>query len=99
MLIENCKKIKIDNLIKKAKENLKHELLKAYISFEKEKIDLDYIRTRGNGKRLVFKCPMCDKKIKIIYINALNNKYGCRNCLNLKYRNSRYKGMIEEKKL
>jgi hypothetical protein len=62
-------------------------------------IDVELIaaETRFNGVRFWFKCPLCQRRVGVLFKHPLSQAIGCRLCLNLRYRKQRYKGMIEGK--
>jgi uncharacterized protein YlaI len=96
-LIENCQKIKTQDILKRSKEKLKEALLGAEIEASGVKVELTTSRTHNNGIRFWFKCPSCHTRIAVLYKHPMSGKIGCRNCLNLEYRKRKYKGMIEAK--
>jgi hypothetical protein len=96
-LIDQCKKISIDNLIKKANKLTKINFINNEVETFGQKISLTTSRTRFNGQRLWFVCPKCSRRINNLYKHPYRNLIGCRICLRLKYRNQRYKGMIENR--
>jgi predicted GNAT family acetyltransferase len=95
-LTDQCQKIKIDDLVKKAGQKIKHTLIKSELELHGQKLQLTQAATGFNGLRFWFICPLCNRKVGIIYKYPFNEKLGCRKCLRLKYRKQRYKGMIEE---
>ncbi|MBD3245284.1 MAG: hypothetical protein GF335_04835 [Candidatus Moranbacteria bacterium] len=95
MLVENCKKIKIDDFARRANLKIKKALIEADLEMYGYRFELTQSATGFNGQRFWFICPLCKKRAGIIYKHPLNREIGCRDCLNLKYRKRRYKGMIE----
>lgn len=49
----------------------------------------------SGGTRYWFGCPLCMKRIGVIYQHPMKGVIGCRKCLGLDYKKHRYKGMIE----
>lgn len=94
-LADNTEKISINRLIVQVKEELKSALVRSQIDVMGLQISLTTSRTRFNGKRLWFVCPLCSRRCESIYRHTDKEIAGCRNCLNVKYRKQRYKGMIE----
>ncbi len=92
-LAEDYQKISIDSLLREIKPQIKQELLQSKLELNNTPVELTESNTCFGGTRLWFKCPICSKKVGNIYKGDV---IGCRKCLNLKYRGSRYKGMIEE---
>lgn len=99
LLVEECQKIKISDFLKKYRDGLKEALIKSDLEIQGLNIELAISRTCYNGIRFWFKCPLCQKRIGVLFKHPLNNRIGCRKCLNLEYRKRRYKGMIEERLL
>lgn len=91
-IVENTQGIRIDDLVNKAKEQYKRELIKSTFNINGLDIQLTTSKTRFGGNRIWFICPICKKRKGIMYIDPV---LGCRLCLNIKYRMQRYKGMTE----
>ncbi|MCJ7793156.1 MAG: hypothetical protein MUP45_04270 [Candidatus Marinimicrobia bacterium] len=96
-LVENCQKIRMQDILRYSKEKLKEALLNAEIEASGVKVELTTSMTYNNGVRFWFKCPYCQVRIAVLYKHPISGKVGCRNCLNLEYRKRKYKGMIEAK--
>lgn len=94
-ITEYCQKIDINKLVKDVSREIKGQLLKSEINLLGIKIGLRTSKTRFNGSRIWFVCPMCKRRVGIIYKNPTDLLIGCRKCLNLRYKKQRYKGMIE----
>ena len=86
----------INDLVEKVNKDLKQILLKSEVDSLGFNIKFTTSRTRFGGKRIWFVCPACNKRVGKVYQHPSGGKIGCRNCLNLKYRKQKYKGMIEE---
>ena len=99
LLVEDCQKIKIKDLLKDWQSKFKEHLLESSIILQDQKISLCTSKTYYNGLRYWFKCPLCGKRATVLFQQPLDLKVGCRTCLNLDYRKRRYKGMREEKLL
>lgn len=95
MLVENCRKIRIDDFLKACRIQLKKLALDMEIQMLGLKIGLATSRTRFNGTRFWFACPVCDKKVGVLFTHPLTGQVGCRMCLGLEYAKRRYKGMVE----
>ena len=91
-IVENTQGVRIDDLVSKAKEQYKQELIKSTFNINGLDIQLTTSKTRFGGNRIWFICPICKNKKGVIYTDPL---LGCRVCLNLKYKKQRYKNMIE----
>ncbi len=94
-IIEHTQSININRIIKQAKKDLKLRLVQAHIEAVGIKVALTTSKTRFNGERLWFMCPLCSKRVGTLYQHTSRELVGCRRCLNLKYKKQRFKGMIE----
>ena len=94
-LADTTQKISIDELVKQARRELKLRLVEAQIESYGITVKLTTSKTRFNSERLWFKCPVCLKRVGTLYRHSLKMVVACRNCLNIKYRKQRYKGMVE----
>lgn len=92
-IVENVQSVKIDDLVRKAREEFKLQFIKSSLNLSGVNIQLTTSKTRFGGSRIWFICPICRKKRGVIYRDL--SFLGCRICLNLKYRKQRYKGMME----
>ena len=94
-LVEQCEKISITSYLKQAREKLKETLINSQLELEGLDIELTESKTNYNGIRLWFKCPICNRRVGVIYKHPVSQNLGCRECLVLVYRSNRYKGMVE----
>lgn len=94
-LVEHSQKILIDELVRKATKDLKKRIIEAQIEALGIQIAFTTSNTRFNGKRYWFSCPICSKRVGIIYKHSISSQIGCRNCLKIQYKKQRFKGMIE----
>lgn len=94
-VVNNCQRVKVDELVREAKKGLKMRLLEGLIELFGVTIGFTTSRTKFGGERIWFICPICKKRVGILYKHALEDLVGCRVCLNLKYTKQRFKGMIE----
>lgn len=94
-LVEDCQKIRIDKVVKKAKEDLIDTLIRGQAEVDGFVVNITSHRLHHGGKRLWFECPLCELPCGIIYRHPTNRLVGCRLCLELEYKSRRYKGMIE----
>lgn len=93
---DNVQKIHIDKLVKQAKRDFKIRFIETNIEALGVLIKLTTSKTRFDGERLWFVCPICSKKVGTLYRHDLKETIGCRNCLEIKYKKQRYKGMVEQ---
>jgi len=98
-LVEECQKIRIEDFLKTYRDKLKELVLNSELEVLGLKIELTTSKTCYNGIRFWFKCPLCNRRAGVLFRHPLNNRIGCRKCLNLEYRKRQYKGMIEGKLL
>lgn len=94
-LVEDCKRVSIKPFLKRYKSNLKGLILNSEIELLDSNIKLTISKTGNGGHRYWFICPLCQKRMGILFCHPLNRQIGCRICLNLEYRKRRFKGMIE----
>ena len=94
-LVEYCQKIRIDDIVRRANKEVKHQILQSHIEVMGLKLNLLASTTRFNGKRYWFMCPTCNRRVGVIFKHPLAYQIGCRTCLNIKYKKQRFKGMIE----
>ena len=94
-IVERTQRIDINNMVKHALKGLKIRLLQAKIEALGIEVSLTTSKTRFNGDRFWFLCPICHIKVGTLYKHPLQSILGCRNCLDLKYKKQRFKGMVE----
>ena len=94
-LTDECQKIDITNLLRIALFELKKTFIQSQLQTEGITVSLLTSKAGFGGKRLWFACPLCQKRVGCLYKHPLNGFLACRACLNLKYRGSAKKGMIE----
>ena len=94
-LVEHSQKINIDDIVRLANKEVKRQILQSYIEVLGFKLNLLTSSTRFNGKRYWFACPICNSRVGTIYRDPVSLQIGCRNCLKIRYRKQRFKGMIE----
>ena len=94
-LVEDCQKIKIKEVLSKFKLEIKELILTSELESMGVNIKFTTSKTNFNGVRLWFKCPVCGKRIAMLYKHPFIKIMGCRDCLNLDYKKRRYKGMLE----
>jgi len=95
LVLENCSRIKIGELYKATKKDLKMTLLQAHIEVLGLKVAVTTSKTQFNGVRLWFTCPICQRRVGVLYKQPLIEAICCRSCSSLKYRKQRFKGMVE----
>ncbi len=95
LLVEECKKIKISDFLKKSRAGLKEAIIKSELEIDGLSIELTTSKTNFDGLRFWFKCPLCMCRVGVLFRHPVSEAVGCRKCLKLEYRKRRYKGMIE----
>ena len=86
----------MSQLVRDFHVQLKQEFIRSKVELAGAQVELDVTTTGFGGKRYWFKCPTCDRRIGVLYEHPLTKQFGCRKCLDLKYKKQRYKGMVEE---
>ena len=99
LLVEECKKIKISDFLKKSRAGLKEAMIKSELEVDGLSIELTTSKTAYNGVRFWFKCPLCELRVGVLFGHPVNETIGCRRCLKLEYRKRRYRDMIENRLL
>lgn len=99
LLIEDCQKVSVTDLLKDYKQQLKQTMLRSQFEMLNENILITTSRTGNGGLRFWFACPRCRRRIGVLLKHPLQQELGCRKCLGLQYKARRYKGMIETKTL
>lgn len=94
-LVEQCQQVRVDDYIRNLKPKLKASLLASELTVAGMRVELLPSRTGFNGKRFWFSCPLCKRRVGVLLKRPASPVLGCRRCLGLRYRKSRYKGMLE----
>lgn len=92
-IVENVQSIKIDELVRKSREEFKLEFVKSSLNLGGKEIQLTSSKTRFDGNRIWFVCPICNKRSGTLYVKS--SLVGCNTCLGLSYGKQRFKGMVE----
>lgn len=98
-LVEECKNIRIDSMVRKAKCGLIAFLVQGEAELDGFTIKLRSKPLYHGGERLWFECPICQMTVGVLYKHPMSEIIGCRRCLDLEYRSRKFKGMIENKLL
>lgn len=94
-LVEHCQKLRVSEFLSKFKQELKEAVSNSEIEVLGIMVEIVSTKPNYGGKREWFKCPICGGRKGVLYKHPVNEKIGCRQCLNLEYRKRRYKGMLE----
>lgn len=97
LLVEDCQKVAISDLLRDYKAKLKETILCAQFEMLNENVLIMTSKTGKGGVRFWFMCPQCKRRVGVLLKHPIQNVLGCRQCLNLSYRSQRYKNMIETK--
>lgn len=94
-LVEDCRKVSANDFVRKAKQKLKEALINTELQYSSLDVRLTTSVVNKNGIRYWFACPICQKRMGVLYVHPVSKLLGCRVCLNLKYKKSQFKGMVE----
>lgn len=95
LLVDDCQKVAVSDLLRDYKAKLKETILRAQFEMLNENVLIMTSKTGKGGIRFWFMCPQCRRRVGVLLKHPLQNVLGCRDCLGLKYRAQRYKGMTE----
>ena len=95
VLVEDCRKITMQEYISRARLKLKEVLMSSELSVFDIPIEFTTSKTGFGGTRHWFACPICSRRVSVLFVHPANDLIGCRLCLNLEYRTRRFKGMVE----
>ena len=98
ILAEQCQKIEINDFVKKTKPQIKKAILKSCIEAEGYNISLCESKTGFGGTRFWFSCPICKRRVGVLFSQPESKILACRKCLKVDYKAHRFSGMIETKK-
>lgn len=98
MLLEQCQKIRVNEVVQQAILHTRLELVRAGIKVGDYSVKITTTNTQFGGQRAWFICPACERRCGLLLQHPLSGTVGCRECLALGYRKQRYKGMIENTK-
>ena len=85
--------IGVDEVVKALRLQFEKSLVDSPISVGDVQVSLSKSITGQGGHRYWFICPSCSSRVAKLYVQQ--PIAACRHCLRIKYRSSRYKGMIE----
>ena len=74
-----CRKININDLVKKAKREFIKQFIKSNIDISGQEIKLVTSKTRFGGNRLWFVCPTCFTRVGVVY--KTKTLLGCNSCM------------------
>ena len=97
LLIEDCHKVAVSDVLKKYRAVLKENFIRSQFEMMKADVRLTTSYTGNKGVRYWFVCPNCERRVGLLLVHPLQGRLGCRKCLNLEYKNQKFKGMLESK--
>ena len=97
LLIEDCHRVAVSDVLRKYKANLKETILHSQFEMMSANVRLTTSTTGNKGTRFWFVCPNCERRVGVLLIHPLQGRLGCRQCLNLEYKKCRFRGMLENK--
>ena len=86
LLVENCHKIAISDILYQYRINLKETILYSKFEMMNINVGLAVSKTGGGGMRFWFLCPNCERRVGILFIHPNQISIGCQKCLKLDYR-------------
>ncbi len=95
LIVEDCQKIDMKDLLCEVKAKLKKHLLMLELEVFGTAINIITSNTGNGGLRYWFKCPMSGDRCAVLYRHPVTGEWASRKALNLKYRKSAKKGMME----
>jgi hypothetical protein len=95
-LVEDCQKLDISDLLRDYKKKIKETILNSQLEILDKDILITSSKTGNGGFRFWFICPKCKRRAGVLLKHPFKKDLGCRVCLKLKYKSSKFKGMIEE---
>lgn len=75
-----CRKININDLVRKARQEFVKQFVKSDIDINGQEIKLATSKTRFGGQRSWFVCPKCERKKGVVI--QTEKALTCRKCLN-----------------
>lgn len=95
ILVEECQRIEMKSVLIAARNQIKQSLLLSVFEADGLKTRMMISKTGNGGERYWFACPQCSARCAVMFRHPNSRLFGCRLCLNLRYRKSAQKGMPE----
>lgn len=86
--------LSVVEVVKSLRTQFEESLIKEPVYIGDMQVNLVTTPTGHGGQRYWFICPACNTRVAKLYVQE--PLIACRHCHGLKYRSSRYKGMVEE---
>lgn len=96
LLSENCQKLSVNQVVRQYQRQWQQQLSEATVEVMNTPVQFTQSKMNHGGKRLWFTCPQCSRRCGMLFQHPMSENIGCRQCMGIQYRKSRYKGMIEE---
>ena len=94
ILVEQCQKININELVRGLKTEVAKMKLKEKIDLLDQDIEITHTPCHFSGHRFWFICPGCKGRVGTLYKKPTSHKLMCRKCHNLRYMKSRFNKMM-----
>lgn len=94
ILVEQCQKININDLVRDIKIEMTSLRLKEKIELLNQDIGITYTRCNFGGLRFWFVCPQCNNRVGVLYKNPISEAILCRKCHGLSYMKSTFHKMM-----
>src|SRR3989339_454931 len=76
LTVENCPRVKIDDLLKQCRDTFKESMLTSQIKVMDIDVELITTETNFNGLRFWFKCPQCERRVGVIFKHPISDAIG-----------------------
>lgn len=93
LLVEQCQKLNINELVKGIKSEFVKIKLKSTINALGQTIEITTTPCHFGSERIWFLCPSCKKRVATLYKPPVKNTLLCRKCHDLTYIKTRYRKM------
>lgn len=94
ILVEQCQKIKINEIVRDVKIEMMNLHLKEKISLLNQNIEITQTQCNFGGQRFWFVCPNCNKRVGVLYRKPISEIILCRECHGLKYMKATFHKMM-----
>jgi len=94
ILVEQCQKIKINELVRNIKTEMAMLRLKEKVELLNHDIEITHTACNFGGQRFWFVCPQCHRRVGVLYKNPISEAILCRKCHGLSYMKSRFHKMM-----
>ena len=94
ILVEQCQKIKINEIVREIKIEMTTLRLREKINLLDQNIEVTKTPCNFGGQRFWFICPQCHKKVGVLYKKPTSEVILCRDCHGLKYMKATFHKMM-----